>query len=141
MYKLNFKKRVWIVKQVLADVSVNKIALSQGVSHISVFKIMQKCRSKGWDRLRDHKTGRSEVVLNLNTEIIIIDLRNRFRWGAVRIKQKRSSTRKHTIQKNTKQTRNKTLPSKSKQTTNKRKSKKILSNIQRRIPNRNIQQY
>ena len=41
----------------------------------------------GWDGLKDHKTGRPEVVLNQNAEIIIFDLRRRFGYGACRIEQ------------------------------------------------------
>lgn len=87
MYKLNFKKRVWIVKQCLNGVSVSKVALSQKVHRRCVYQILDKYKIYGWDGLKDHKTGRSEVVLNPNTEIIIVDLRNRFKWGAVRIEQ------------------------------------------------------
>jgi len=41
----------------------------------------------GWDGLKDHKTGRPEVVLNLNAEIIILDIRRRFGYGPCRIEQ------------------------------------------------------
>ncbi len=85
MYELNFSKRVWIVKQILKGVSVNKVALSQKVSRISVFKIMQKYKTDGWDALKDHKTGRPEVSLNKNAAIIVLDLRKRFGYGACRI--------------------------------------------------------
>jgi len=87
MYKLNFKKRVWIVKQYLADVSTSKIAESQSISYRSVQKLVKKYKVYGWDGLKDHKTGRPETVLNSNTEIIIFDLRKRFGYGACRIEQ------------------------------------------------------
>src|SRR3989338_344351 len=87
MYKLTFEKRAWIVKQILKGDSHAKIALAQGVSRISVFKLMKKYREYGWDGLKDHKTGRSEIQLNRNAEIIILDLRRRFEYGACRIEQ------------------------------------------------------
>jgi len=87
MYKLTFKKRAWIVKQYKKGVSVSKLALAQGVSRWAVYKIIKRYEEEGFDGLKDHKTGRLELVLNFNSEILIIDLRNRFRWGAVRIEQ------------------------------------------------------
>lgn len=87
MYKLNFKKRVWIVKQYTKGTSIKDIALSQKISRISVFKTVQRYKQHGWDSLKDHKTGRSETVLNTNAEIIILDLRERFGYGACRIEQ------------------------------------------------------
>ena len=87
MYKLNFKKRVWIVKQVLKGTPQVKIALSQGISDRSVREIMQKYKEYGWDGLKDHKTGRPETMLHPNAEIIILDLRTRFGYGACNIEQ------------------------------------------------------
>lgn len=87
MYKLNFKKRVWIVKQVLNGVSINKVAEAQRISRISVFKIINIQREFGWDGLKDHKTGRSETILNQTVVIIILDLRKRFGYGACHIEQ------------------------------------------------------
>lgn len=87
MYKLTFKKRVWIVKKRLAGYSPSKLALAQGVSDSYVRRLMRVYKEYGWDGLKDHKPGRSEVVLNQNAEAIILDLRKRFRWGPVRIEQ------------------------------------------------------
>lgn len=87
MYKLTFEKRSWIVKQILKGIPVNNVALAQKVSRISVFKIMQSYKQFGWDALKDHKTGRPETVLNKNAEIIILDLRKRYKYGACRIEQ------------------------------------------------------
>jgi len=87
MYKLTFEKRVWIVKHILKGASPSKIALSQEVSRISAFKLMRRYREDGWDGLKDHKTGRSETQLSQNAEVIILDLRRRFRYGACRIEQ------------------------------------------------------
>lgn len=87
MYKLNFKKRVWIVKQVLDGKSYSYVAMAQSVSKPAVFKIMKSYKQFGWDGLKDHKTGRPELVLNCNAKIIIIDLRDRFGYGACRIEQ------------------------------------------------------
>lgn len=85
MYKLNFKKRVWVVKQYLNKVSTSKIALSQQVSRMTVSKLVRVYKEYGWDGLKDHKTGRPETVLNQKVEIVILDLRRRFGYGACRI--------------------------------------------------------
>jgi len=85
MYKLNFKKRVWIVKQILDGKSYSYVAMTQKVSKPAVFKIMRNYKQFGWDGLKDHKTGRPETMLNRNAEIIILDLRKRFGYGACRI--------------------------------------------------------
>lgn len=87
MYKLTYKKRIWIVKQLLKKVKVEDIALAQKVSRISIYKIMQRYKEYGRDGLKDHKTGRRETTLNQNAEIIILDLRRRFGYGACRIEQ------------------------------------------------------
>lgn len=85
MYKLTYEKRVWIVKQVLNGQPVGKISLAQKVSRITAFKLLKTYKEYGWDGLKDHKTGRSETVLNQNTEVIILDLRKRFGYGPCRI--------------------------------------------------------
>lgn len=85
MYKLNFKKRVWIVKQYLLGESTSKIALSQSTTSRTVQKLFKIYKEFGWDGLKDHKTGRPEVVLNQNAEIIIFDLRRHFGYGPLRI--------------------------------------------------------
>ena len=87
MYKLNFKKRVWIVKQYLNGTSTSKIAMSQSVTPRTVQMIVKSYKQSGWDVLKDHKTGRTETILNQNAEIIIFDLRKRFGYGACRIEQ------------------------------------------------------
>lgn len=87
MYKLSFEKRVWIVKQRLKGVSPLKIALAQKVSDSIVRRTLRIYKIEGFDGLKDHKTGRSETVLNPNMEIIILDLRRRFGYGACRIEQ------------------------------------------------------
>jgi len=87
MYKLNFKKRVWIVKQYLNKVPTSKIALAQNISRVSISNLIREYHQYGWDGLKDHKTGRSETVLNQTTVIIILDLRKRFGYGACHIEQ------------------------------------------------------
>ena len=87
MYKLTFKKRIWIVKQYQKEVSVQNIALAQKINRRAVYQILDKFKQYGWDGLKDHKTGRSETVLNQNAVIIIIDLRKRFGYGACHIEQ------------------------------------------------------
>ena len=87
MYKLNFKKRVWIVKQRLKGASPSKLALAQKVSDSTVRTLVRIYKEQGWDGLKDHKTGRSETKLNRSAEIIIFDLRKRFGYGACYIEQ------------------------------------------------------
>ena len=87
MYKLNFKKRVWIVKQKLIGTPTSKIALAQKVSRMTISKIIRTYKEYGWDGLKDCKTGRPETVLNKNAEIIILDIRKRYGYGACRIEQ------------------------------------------------------
>jgi len=85
MYKLNFKKRAWIVKQYLRGASTSKIALSQNISPRMVQKLVKKYKQDSWDGLKDNKTGRPETVLSKNATIIILDLRKRYGYGACRI--------------------------------------------------------
>lgn len=87
MYKLTFKKRAWIVKQHLGGISASKLALSQKIHRSGIYQIIDKYETYGWDGLKDHKTGRSEVRLNPNTEILILDLRSNYGYGACRIEQ------------------------------------------------------
>jgi len=87
MYKLNFNKRTWIVKQRLRGISPSKLALAQGISDRAVREIIQKYRQFGWDGLKDHKTGRPETRLNKNVEIIILDLRQKYGYGACHVEQ------------------------------------------------------
>ncbi len=87
MYKLNFKKRVWIVKQYLNKVPTSKIALSQNISRMSVSNLVREYQEYGWDGLKDHKTGRSSTILTQTATIIILDLRKRFGYGACHIEQ------------------------------------------------------
>lgn len=87
MYKLTFEKRIWIVRQFQKGVKVEKIALAQKVNRRCVYQILEKYSQLGWDGLKDHKTGRSETSLNPNTQILILDLRQRYGYGACRIEQ------------------------------------------------------
>lgn len=87
MYKLTFQKRVWIIKQYLKGVSVSKLAMAQGIHRSAAYQLIEKYRLFGWDGLKDHKTGRSEIVLNPNAEAIILDLRSKYGYGACRIEE------------------------------------------------------
>lgn len=87
MYKLTYKKRVWIVKQFQKGMSTPKIALAQGINRRCVYQILDKYKEYGWDGLKDHKTGRLETTLNPNAEIIILDLRKQYAYGACHIEQ------------------------------------------------------
>jgi len=87
MYKLTFQKRVWVVKQFLKRVGVSKLALAQGVHRSAIYQIIDRYKQYGWDGLKDHKTGRPETLLNPNAELLILDLRKRFLYGACRIEE------------------------------------------------------
>lgn len=87
MYKLNFKKRVWIVKHYIDGVSTKELSSAQRVTRMTVSKLVRIYKEYGWDGLKDHKTGRAERMLNPNAEIIILDLRKRFGYGPCRIEQ------------------------------------------------------
>jgi len=87
MYKLNFKKRLWILRQYNKGISISKIAASQRINRRTVYKIVNKCKGYGWDGLKDHKTGRPETRLSKNAEIIILDIRKRYGYGACHIEQ------------------------------------------------------
>lgn len=87
MYKLTFKKRVWIVKQYIKGTPTSEIQLAQKVSRMTISNIVRCYKEWGLDALRDHKTGRLETILHPNAEIIILDLRKRFGYGPCRIEQ------------------------------------------------------
>lgn len=87
MYKLTFKKRVWIVKQYQDGISASKLALAQNIHRSAVYQILEIYNKYGWDGLKDHITGRPEIVLNPNAEVVILDLRKRFGYGPCRIEQ------------------------------------------------------
>lgn len=87
MYKLNFKKRIWIVKQYQQGISATKIAVSQKINRRAVYQILETYKEYGGDGLKDHKTGRSETILNQTAVILILDLRKRFGYGACHIEQ------------------------------------------------------
>ena len=87
MYKLNFKKRIWIIKQKLNGRSTIEIAKIQRISCRTVQKLIKKYKEFGWNGLKDHKTGRPEIVLNQNVIIIILDIRKRYGYGPCRIEQ------------------------------------------------------
>jgi len=86
MYKLNFKKRVWIVKQHLNGVSASKIALAQKIHRSAVYQILDRYKEQDWEGLKDSKTGRPETKLHKNAEIIILDIRKNG-YGACHIEQ------------------------------------------------------
>ena len=87
MYKLTFKKRVWIVKRYLNGEMTSEIAFAQRVSTRTVQNLVEEYDKFGWDGLVDHKTGRPETVLNSKTADKIIDLRKKFGYGACHIEE------------------------------------------------------
>ncbi len=87
MYKLNFKKRVWIVKQYLKGVSVSEIMCAQRISRMILSNLVRQYKELSWNGLKDCKTGRIETVLNPNAVVIILDLRKRYGYGACHIEQ------------------------------------------------------
>jgi putative transposase len=48
---------------------------------------IDKYKQYGWDGLKDHKTGRTETVLNPNAVAVILDLRKQYKYGACHIEQ------------------------------------------------------
>ena len=87
MNKLTFQKRVWLVKQYNKGVPASKLALAQKIHRRCIYQIMDKYKQYGFDGLKDYKTGRPETKLNPNSEIIILDLRKCFGYGACHIEQ------------------------------------------------------
>ncbi len=87
MYKLTFKKRVWIVKQYLNGLSAVKIALSQKIHRRCVYQLVEKYKKLGWEGLQDHKTGRSELALNPKLVNLILEVRINYKYGACMIEQ------------------------------------------------------
>ena len=83
MYKLSYKKRVWIVKQKLRGVTTSQICLAQSISRMTLSNLFNTYKQYGWDGLKDHKTGRPETVLNPNAVTVILDLRKQYGYGAV----------------------------------------------------------
>ena len=78
---------MWIVKLHLEGTSASKIAQAQKIHRSAVYQILQTFKEHSWDGLKDHKTGRSETILNQSAVILILDLRKRFRYGACHIEQ------------------------------------------------------
>jgi putative transposase len=87
MYKLTYKKRVWIIKKKLDGISTTRICLAQNVSRMTVSKLMRIYKQFGWDGLKDHQTGRPETILNQTAVEIILDIRKKHRYGACHIEQ------------------------------------------------------
>jgi putative transposase len=87
MSKLTFKKRVWIVKQYEKGISAKKLALAQKIHRSAVYQLIEKFNQFGWDGLKDHKTGRPDIILNEKAIEIILDLRKKYRYGACHIEE------------------------------------------------------
>jgi putative transposase len=87
MPKLTFEKRAWIVKQYQKGVSPATLASVQKIHRSAIYQIIEKFKEDGWEGLKDHKTGRSEIMLSPNAEVLILDLRRRFGYGACRIEE------------------------------------------------------
>ncbi len=86
MYKLNEKKRIWILKQHKKGVPVSRLALAQKVHRRTIYKVIDKFDELGLDGLKDHKPGRPEVQLNPAAERIILGHRE-YGYGACHIEQ------------------------------------------------------
>lgn len=61
--------------------------MAQKIHRSAIYQIVNKYKEEGWDGLKDHKTGRPEVVLNQNAIVVILDIRKRFGYGPSRIEQ------------------------------------------------------
>lgn len=64
MHKLTFKKRLWVVKQMLKGISTEKLCRTQGISRMTVSNLVRRFKEDGWDCLKDRKTGRPGTVLH-----------------------------------------------------------------------------
>jgi putative transposase len=84
MYKLTYKKRIWIVRQMLKGVSTKDVAQAQKISLSMARRILKTYQAYGLHGLKDHKTGRPETSLNPKAEELIFDQR-RYGYGACRI--------------------------------------------------------
>lgn len=87
MFRLTYKKRVWIVKKHLFGISASDICLAQGINRRTVYKLLNRYKEYGWGGLQDHKTGRPETILNHKAQDIILALRKEHCYGATRIEQ------------------------------------------------------
>jgi len=87
MYKLTFKKRIWIIKQYQNGISATKIALAQKINRRAVYQILENFKEYGLDGLKDHKGGRPETILHQTAVEIILDIRRRYRYGSCHIEQ------------------------------------------------------
>ena len=87
MYQLTFEKRVWIVKQYFKKMQTSKIALAQKISVRTVQKLIKIFQEYGWEGLQDHKTGRPETILNVKIADKIIEIRNKYGYGACHIEE------------------------------------------------------
>jgi len=67
--------------------SIVKIAESQKINRRCVYQILEKYKQDSWKGLKNHKTGHSQTQLNQKAEIIILELRKRFAYGACRIEE------------------------------------------------------
>src|SRR3989338_8495385 len=70
---LNFKKKLWIVKQVEQDkISITDIAKTQKISRWYVYKLFDSYKEKGIDALNDKPRGRKldEIPNKIQEEII-----------------------------------------------------------------------
>ncbi len=85
MAKLTYEKRVWVVKKYKSGVSPSELALAQKINRRCVYQLIEKYELYGWDGLKDHKTGRSEVVLNPKVQDMILELRKAYGYGPLRI--------------------------------------------------------
>jgi transposase len=87
MYKLTFEKRLWIIKEYKKGVSITKLAESQKINRRTVYKIIEKHKNDDIFGLKDHKTGRSETILNKKSADLILKLRKEHKYGACHIEE------------------------------------------------------
>ena len=67
--------------------SVSNIALAQNINRRCVYQIIDKYKAHGWAGLKDHKTGRPEIVLNIKAQELIVQIRKKHRYGACHTEQ------------------------------------------------------
>ena len=66
---------------------VKRITERFGVSAKTVYNIINKYKNEGINELVDHKPGPLRLPLNANFYANIVDVRNKFSWGACRIEK------------------------------------------------------
>lgn len=85
--KLNYRLRFNIIKAIEANWSKTKIAERFEVSRTTVYKIKKRFYLEGVNGLEDHKTGPLRIPINPNFYANIVEIRNKYGFGACGIEK------------------------------------------------------